>query len=92
MIRAILEDAAEIAGLSLFLAALAVILGPDRAMALTPEAADAGGYALSGVAIIILFIALAISRVAHAIGRDVADHEDNMRRAERAESITGGEK
>lgn len=92
MIRAILSDAAELTGLGLFLAALAVILAPDRAMALTPAAADAGAYWASGVAIIILFIALAISRVAHAIGRDVADHEDNMRRAERAESITGGEK
>lgn len=92
MLRAIIEDAIEIAGLAVFLAALAVIMAPDRAMALTPEAADAGAYWASGVAIIILFIALAISRVAQAIGRDVADHDDNMRRAERAESITGGEK
>ncbi len=89
MLRAIIEDAIEIAGLAVFLAALAVIMAPDRAMALTPEAADAGAYALSAVAIFILFIAWAIWRVAHAIGRDVAAHDANMHVAERAESITG---
>jgi hypothetical protein len=89
MIRAILSDAAELTGLGLFLAALAMILAPCDAQALTPEAADAGAYALSAVAIFILFIAWAIWRVAHAIGRDVAAHDANMHVAERAESITG---
>lgn len=92
MLRSILEDAAELAGLAAFLAALALILAPNRAMALTPEAADAGAYWASGVAAFILFIALAIGWAARAIGRDVAAHDDNMRAAESAESITGGEK
>lgn len=92
MLRTILEDTIELAGLAVFLAALALILAPDRAMALTPEAADAGAYALSGVAIVILFIAWAIWRVAHAISRDVVAQDDSLHAAERAESIMGGEK
>lgn len=91
MIRSILEDLRDLGGIAIFLAALAIILAPDRAMALTPEAADAGAYALSGVAIFILFIAFAIRAAVRAIGRDAAAHDTNMRSAEMAESITGRE-
>jgi membrane protein implicated in regulation of membrane protease activity len=87
MIRAIIEDIAELAGLALFLAALALIAAPADAMALTPDAADAGGYALSGVALAV-FVVWGVWRFVRSLGRDAADHDANQADAMRAALTT----
>jgi len=92
MIRAILSDAAELTGLGLFLAALAMILAPCDAQALTPEAADRGGYWFAGAVLIFAVIAFAIRAAVRGIGRDAAAHDDNMAAALRAESIKGDDR
>ncbi len=98
MIRAILSDAAELAGLALFLAALAMVAMPADAMAgdaslAAPRAclpwiagAMLGGALVGGMA-----LAIALMRRAVSIGDDAAEHENNMTAAMRAESIKGGE-
>jgi hypothetical protein len=92
MIRAILEDLRDIAALALFLAALALILAPCDAQALTPEAADRGGYWFAGAVLIFAVIAFAIRAAVLGIGRDAAAHDDNMAAALRAESIKGDDR
>lgn len=87
MIRAVIEDAAELAGLALFLAVLAVILAPDHAMALTPDAADMGGYVLSGV-VLAVFVVWGVWRFVRSLGRDAADHDTNQAEAMRAALTT----
>lgn len=98
MIRAIIEDATELSGLALFIAALALIGAPDAAMAgdgiASPGACLAWivpsliGGGVAGVVAIALFM---MRNAVSALGDDVADHEANELDWTRAESIKGGE-
>lgn len=99
MLRAIIEDATELAGLALFLAALALILSPEPALAAdgisSPGAciawivpSVAGGIVAGGIACALIYMRNAV----RAFGDDVAEHDANEPDWMRAESITGGDK
>lgn len=99
MIRAIIEDAAELAGLALFLAALAMIAAPADAMAGDGIAAPASclawivpsmvGGGVAGAIAVALFM---MRRAMRAFGDDVAEHDNNERDWMRSESIKGRSK
>lgn len=81
MLRAMIEDAAELIGLTLFLSAIALICAPDRAMA-----ADGAGaitwHAIAGGVMLALFLAAVVLLALFwclltQIGDDVAAHERN---------------
>lgn len=99
MIRAILEDAAEICGLAAFVGCIAIIAAPDAAMAAEGIASPVSCVAwivpsLAGGAVAgALIVALIVMRHAvGAFGEDVAEHENNETDWLRAESIKGGDK
>lgn len=97
MIRAILEDAAELAGLAAFVGFIAIIAAPDAAMAAEGIAAPgscvawiipslAGGAVAGCIACALIYMRNAV----RAFGDDVSDHDNNdIHAAERAESIKG---
>lgn len=98
MIRAIIEDAAELAGLALLLGCIAIIAAPD-AMAADGIAAPgscvawiipsiAGGAVAGCIACALIYMRNAV----RAFGDDVSDHDNNEPDWMRAESITGGDK
>ena len=99
MLRAIIEDAAELSGLAAFVGCIAIIAAPDAAMAADGIASPgscvawiipsiAGGAVAGCIACALIYMRNAV----RAFGDDVAEHDANEPDWMQAESINGSDK